>query len=92
MDDASLVGCFHSLSDLHGYLASFFYRNRAASDPLRQSLTRHELEHEIVRALGLLEPAVVFYIESRRFLIRDSPRPATTYEQKTGGADGVKGA
>ena len=35
---------------------------------------------------------VVFYIESRRFLIRDSPRPATTYEQKTGGADGVKGA
>ena len=34
----------------------------------------------------------VFYIESRRFLIRDSPRPATTYEQKTGGADGVKGA
>ena len=36
-------------------------------------------------------PAVVFYIESRRFLIRDSPR-ATTYEQKTGGADGVKGA
>ena len=37
-------------------------------------------------------PAVVFYIESRRFLIRDSPRPATTYEQKTGGADGVKGA
>ena len=36
--------------------------------------------------------AVVFYIESRRFLIRDSPRPATTYEQKTGGADGVKGA
>ena len=33
---------------------------------------------------------VVFYIESRRFLIRDSPRPATTYEQKTGGADGVK--
>ena len=43
MDDASLVGCFHSLSDLHGYLASFFYRNRAASDPLRQSLTRHEM-------------------------------------------------
>ena len=41
-----------------------------------------------------LEPRrrVVFYIESRRFLIRDSPRPATTYEQKTGGADGVKGA
>ena len=37
-------------------------------------------------------PHVVFYIESRRFLIRDSPRPATTYEQKTGGADGVKGA
>ena len=37
-------------------------------------------------------PAVVYYIESRRFLIRDSPRPATTYEQKTGGADGVKGA
>ena len=37
-------------------------------------------------------PTVVFYIESRRFLIRDSPRPATTYEQKTGGADGVKGA
>ena len=37
-------------------------------------------------------PGVVFYIESRRFLIRDSPRPATTYEQKTGGADGVKGA
>ncbi len=37
-------------------------------------------------------PVVVFYIESRRFLIRDSPRPATTYEQKTGGADGVKGA
>ena len=36
--------------------------------------------------------SVVFYIESRRFLIRDSPRPATTYEQKTGGADGVKGA
>ena len=36
-------------------------------------------------------PPVVFYIESRRFLIRDSPRPATTYEQKTGGADGVKG-
>ena len=36
--------------------------------------------------------AVVYYIESRRFLIRDSPRPATTYEQKTGGADGVKGA
>ena len=35
---------------------------------------------------------VVYYIESRRFLIRDSPRPATTYEQKTGGADGVKGA
>ena len=35
---------------------------------------------------------VVFYIESRRFLIRDSPRSATTYEQKTGGADGVKGA
>ena len=27
-----------------------------------------------------------------RLLIRDSPRPATTYEQKTGGADGVKGA
>ena len=38
------------------------------------------------------EYRVVFYIESRRFLIRDSPRPATTYEQKTGGADGVKGA
>ena len=38
------------------------------------------------------DPVVVFYIESRRFLIRDSPRPATTYEQKTGGADGVKGA
>ena len=38
------------------------------------------------------DPSVVFYIESRRFLIRDSPRPATTYEQKTGGADGVKGA
>ena len=37
-------------------------------------------------------PLVVFYIESRRFLLRDSPRPATTYEQKTGGADGVKGA
>ena len=42
---------------------------------------------EEVRSTG-----VVFYIESRRFLIRDSPRPATTYEQKTGGADGVKGA
>ena len=42
------------------------------------------------RAAGY--PLVVFYIESRRFLIRDSPRPATTYEQKTGGADGVKGA
>ena len=41
---------------------------------------------------GLLRKGVVFYIESRRFLIRDSPRPATTYEQKTGGADGVKGA
>ena len=40
----------------------------------------------------LLSHGVVYYIESRRFLIRDSPRPATTYEQKTGGADGVKGA
>ena len=46
-----------------------------------------------VTPLGnFLSAAVVFYIESRRFLIRDSPRPATTYEQKTGGADGVKGA
>ena len=41
---------------------------------------------------NILTPGVVYYIESRRFLIRDSPRPATTYEQKTGGADGVKGA
>ena len=41
---------------------------------------------------GEATAGVVFYIESRRFLIRDSPRPATTYEQKTGGADGVKGA
>ena len=47
-----------------------------------------------VIVLRILHPilVVVFYIESRRFLIRDSPRPATTYEQKTGGADGVKGA
>ena len=43
-------------------------------------------------AIHELTDRVVFYIESRRFLIRDSPRPATTYEQKTGGADGVKGA
>ena len=42
--------------------------------------------------LMVLILGVVFYIESRRFLIRDSPRPTTTYEQKTGGADGVKGA
>ena len=49
------------------------------------SLTKHlEIVRQTLR--------VVFYIESRRFLIRDSPRPATTYEQKTGGADGVKGA
>ena len=45
---------------------------------------------QVLIELGV--PGVVFYIESRRFLIRDSPRPATTYEQKTGGADGVKGA
>ena len=44
------------------------------------------LDFGLAKAFG-----VVFYIESRRFLIRDSPRPATTYEQKTGGADGVKG-
>ena len=44
------------------------------------------------RQKNILTPGVVYYIESRRFLIRDSPRPATTYEQKTGGADGVKGA
>ena len=37
-------------------------------------------------------PLLFITCESRRFLIRDSPRPATTYEQKTGGADGVKGA
>ena len=43
-------------------------------------------------ARGFFELVLFFYIESRRFLIRDSPRPATTYEQKTGGADGVKGA
>ena len=28
---------------------------------------------------GALKGGVVFYIESRRFLIRDSPRPATPY-------------
>ena len=48
----------------------------------------------LVRDISVFQilAVVVFYIESRRFLIRDSPRPATTYEQKTGGADGVKGA
>ena len=44
------------------------------------------------RERSMVQDGVVYYIESRRFLIRDSPRPATTYEQKTGGADGVKGA
>ena len=47
---------------------------------------------ELIVRVAQENPTVVFYIESRRFLIRDSPRPATTYEQKTGGADGVKGA
>ena len=38
-------------------------------------------------------PNLLFFTLNREdFLIRDSPRPATTYEQKTGGADGVKGA
>ena len=49
-------------------------------------------ERFVDKAPAQVWATVVFYIESRRFLIRDSPRPATTYEQKTGGADGVKGA
>ena len=48
--------------------------------------------YKIVRPNDIVVNWCCFYIESRRFLIRDSPRPATTYEQKTGGADGVKGA
>ena len=58
-------------------------------------LAKNVFEIAISREAGKVvqaTPGVVFYIESRRFLIRDSPRPATTYEQKTGGADGVKGA
>ena len=49
-------------------------------------------QEETGRSTEQSRRGVVYYIESRRFLIRDSPRPATTYEQKTGGADGVKGA
>ena len=58
---------------------------------------KRQLLENVARAfeteeVGGGDASVVYYIESRRFLIRDSPRPATTYEQKTGGADGVKGA
>ena len=65
--------------------------SKGAFDEAVASLGRHTGAKVGKRQVEELA-GVVFYIESRRFLIRDSPRPATTYEQKTGGADGVKGA
>ena len=62
-----------------------YWRKKIEGNRCRDRRTSNKLRGE-----GWL--VVVYYIESRRFLIRDSPRPATTYEQKTGGADGVKGA
>ena len=61
-----------------------------AGKPIVEHLVDQLAAH--VDAFVVVSNCCFFYIESRRFLIRDSPRPATTYEQKTGGADGVKGA
>ena len=71
-------------------LAKYGYPPDLAEDATQLVLRQAELSTENSGVnQDSLAPLVVFYIESRRFLIRDSPRPATTYEQKTGGADGA---
>ena len=94
-DDAVVYEPVDRRGRRHGVLEDllpFRKRQIAREDDAASFVTLGQQREQDLHLFAILLHVVVFYIESRRFLIRDSPRPATTYEQKTGGADGVKGA